>query len=122
MTAQWIGEPVEWVGGANVPSNLGRSSASWPFAVLRLDEGGVRLRLRGLLGRLTGPLGPYTPVEIDVAFPCFRDMSQGIGLKTLSRADRAHLYFWTPAADEILRELKVRGFRTSDVPERAHVW
>lgn len=44
-----------WTGGANVPFALGRISASWPLAQLRLTGVGLTLRLRPAL--LTNALG-----------------------------------------------------------------
>ncbi|MBR7838209.1 hypothetical protein KDL01_33360 [Actinospica durhamensis] len=97
----------EWIGGATYsgPGGFG-AEASYPFAVLRLEDGTVTLRLRGL-GRLMRKTVLECPVgSLELAFPCHRILSQGVGLRA---ARGAEVYFWTSQGDEILRELKRLG-------------
>ncbi|GAA2123331.1 hypothetical protein GCM10009759_74350 [Kitasatospora saccharophila] len=114
---------MQKTGGANFPvGGLGggaRLNATWPFGVLVVEAGRVRLRIRlfGVFGRVFGarPL-EGTPAEVVEVFPCRGRLgTSGVGLRT---AGGERYYFWTGAGTEVLDACRREGFAVSAEVQR----
>lgn len=110
--------PVKFVGGMNVPSQLGgRLNATVPCAVLMIDEATVRIHPRLFVSAMFSdfevPLG-----EITAAFRLRGTfMTAGVGFEL---SDGQLAYFWTLGDQEqILSVLRQRGIQIDPVPRRA---
>jgi hypothetical protein len=96
-----------FVGGMNVPTNLGRVNATWPLAVLTVDDQLVTLRV-SMLGRLSPVRVSVAPSAIKVAYLMrVHVLTPGVGLDL---TDGRVLYFWTWANKrEVLDALRGRA-------------
>ncbi|WP_405947323.1 hypothetical protein OG588_12380 [Streptomyces prunicolor] len=108
---------MQITGGANFPAARfggGRLNATWPFGVLTVDPGRLRLRIRlfGAVWQLSGaqPLAG-TPEDIVEVFPCRGRLgTPGVGLRTV----QGHRYFfWTSATATVLDACRREGFTVS---------
>jgi hypothetical protein len=108
------------VGGANMPTTYLRMNATWPLAVLTITNSRVSIRLRGPLQRIGGVPLDGTSAEIARVFPTRSMWSRGVGFT--DRAGR-EWYFWTRRVQQVLAILDERGYRVTDVPQKAaKVW
>ena len=103
-----------WIGGCNVPGNLGRLNATFPLAVLEVAPGSAALRVRPhAMAAVFGAAKPMTfaPAGDLTAFPVRgRLASRGIGLQY---AGHPASYFWTGEREMVLTVLAMAGFNTS---------
>jgi hypothetical protein len=114
-----LGRPAKWIGGANVPSPMGRLNATWPLATLELS--GAALRLAVTPGRLFGvkPLSAG-PSAVELVFPVRRRLGPvGIALRPPGVPDS---YFWTRRQTEVLAALAAAGFPVSWEEQRPRTW
>jgi hypothetical protein len=105
-----------FIGGMNVPTNLGRLNATWPLAVLNIDDELVTLRV-SMLGRLSPVRVSVAPSDIKVAYRMRGQLlTPGVGLDL---TDGRVLYFWTWANKrEVLDALRGRGVRVDPLARR----
>jgi hypothetical protein len=108
------------VGGANLPTMRLRMNATWPLAVLTINNSRVSIRLRGPLQRTGGVPLDGTPAEIAEVFQVRSMWSRGVGFTDRSGRE---WYFWTRRVQPILAMLDARGYRVTNVPKKAvKVW
>jgi hypothetical protein len=109
---------VEFVGGMNVPSQLGgRLNATVPCVVLTIGDGTLRMHPR-LLPSVMFSDFEVRLGEIDAAFRlCGTFMTSGVGFEL---SDGQLAYFWTRKdTDRLLVVLQQRGIRIDPEPRRA---
>jgi hypothetical protein len=102
-----------WVGGCNVPGNLGRLNATFPLAVPEVAPGSATLRVRPrAIAAIFGAGKPvvFAPAGDLTAFPVRGLATKGIGLQY---ASYPAWYFWTGEREMILTVLATAGFNTS---------
>lgn len=105
--------PMQFTGGFSSPgAGFGRKNATWPFGVLELESGAVRLTSRA--GWLNGqPKVDLLPADVYEAFLCRTYMlGRGVAFQLQGGTE---FYFWTrgATATKILGELAREGFTTS---------
>lgn len=114
-----LGGPAKWVGGANVPSRMGRLNATWPFATLELSGAAVRLAI--VPGRLFG-VKPISagPSAVELVFPVRGRLGAvGIAIRPPAVPD---CYFWTRRQREVIAALAAAGFPVSWEEQRPRIW
>ncbi len=111
-----------WTGGCNVPAQIGRVNATFPFGVLVAAPGWARIEIRPRVAqRLLG----YQPATFETneatnAFPARgRLRAQGIGFQTGLQPPS---YFWTTSQPAILTALAGCGFPVKWEEVRAKSW
>ena len=111
---------VRFVGGANLPTRYLRMNATWPLAVLAVNDGRLSLRLRGPLQRAGGVPLDAAPADIARVFPTRRMWTKGVGFT--DRTGR-EWYFWTRQVQRVLTVLDEHGYAVTNVAQKAgKVW
>jgi hypothetical protein len=104
------------LGGVNMPTTYMRMSATWPLAVLVVNDSRVSLRLRGPLRRIGGVPLDAVPGDLARVFPTHRLWARGVGF--IDHEGR-EWYFWTRQVQRVLATLHEHGFAVTTAPQRA---
>ena len=106
---------VDFVGGMNVPSKVGRTSATMPLARLEVVDGELLIRPRGVAARVLAAFA-VPLAEVDAVFPLTgRWLTSGVGITT-AHGDIA--YFWTRRGPLVLEALARCGLPVETTPRR----